>query len=184
VPISGIRHSFQRPHAFAFEGWDFDTQAGSLILAVLGSIRSQRKISLFPECSHEAGPCTHPAEFAPGLGAKFSQIARANVGQALPLRMTPEVFHRVELRCVSGQLGELDPPWMPLGVGLHLPAPVHRETVPDDKQRTADLAAELSEELRGLWPPVQRQSFYPGKIIVVIPVDLKTGRFTWVSERC
>jgi hypothetical protein len=42
----------------------------------------------------------------------------------------------------------------------------------------------LSEELRGLWPPVQRQSFYPGKIIVVIPVDLKTGRFTWVSERC
>ena len=55
----------------------------------MGSISSQRKISLFPEGSHEAGPCTHPAEFAPGLGAKFSQIARAKVSEALPLQMTP-----------------------------------------------------------------------------------------------
>jgi len=119
----------------------------------MGSISSQRKISLFPEGSHEAGPCTHKAEFAPGLGAKFSQIARAKVGQALPLQMTPEVFHRVELRCVSGQLGEVDPPWMSLKVGFHLPAPVHREAVPDDKQRPADLASESSEELRGLRTP-------------------------------
>jgi len=86
----------------------------------MGSFRLHGKISLFPEGSHEARPCTHLAEFAPGLGAKFSQIARAKVGQALPLQMTPEVFHRVELRCVSGLLGEVDPPWMPLQVDLLL----------------------------------------------------------------
>ena len=42
---------------------------------------------------------------------------------------------------------------MSLQVGLHLPAPVHSQAVPDDKQRTADLAAELSEELSGLRTP-------------------------------
>ena len=78
-------------HNFTFiEPGATPAQADSLLsLAVMGSISSQRKISLFPECSHEAGPCTHTAEFAPGLGAKFSQIARTNVGQALPLQMTP-----------------------------------------------------------------------------------------------
>ena len=76
--VSQIRKSFPDPNGTYL-----------LSLAVMGSISSQRKISLFPEGSHEAGPCTHTAEFAPGLGAKFSQIARAKVGQALPLQMTP-----------------------------------------------------------------------------------------------
>jgi hypothetical protein len=43
-------------------------------------------------------------------------------------------------------------PWISLQVGLHLPAAVH-QAVPDDKQRTADLELELSEELRGLRTP-------------------------------
>jgi len=79
----------QKEAQWAHGGFDSGARSSLLSLAVMGSISSQRKISLFPEGSHEAGPCTHTAEFAPGLGAKFSQIARAKVGQALPLQMTP-----------------------------------------------------------------------------------------------
>ena len=85
-----VRKTQRRDDATVGE-WDNSEgrKEGLLSLAVMGSISSQRKISLFPEGSHEAGPCTHPAEFAPGLGAKFSQIARAKVSEALPLQMTP-----------------------------------------------------------------------------------------------
>ena len=106
-----------------------------------------------PEGADELGSALGTPQRPAGLSPQFGEVLGAEISQRVLLEMPPDVFDRVEFRRVSGQArqrdrapGALDP------LGDHAAA-MHRQAVPDDEQRSADLPPQRREELHCLRPP-------------------------------
>jgi len=96
------------------------------------------------------------------------------------LQMTPDVFGRIELRCIGRRLLDLDGAVQCFQVIAHESRAMRRQSVPDDQQRLADLLAEGMQELDdlraldGAWkqPEVETPECDAGNGRQLVPVEV------------
>ena len=97
-------------------------------------------------------------------------MLRTDVRQLVLLPVSPNVFHRVQLRCVGRQELRCDVPFGELDEFSHQAATVRRQPVPDDQQRAVDVAEQSFQEVddlkladgTGIEPEVEAAQCQPG----------------------
>jgi len=106
---------------------------------------------------------------------QLANIFRDAVGEVAVLRLTPDVFHRVELRRVTGEPFDTQP----VAPGLaQLPGggPMGRQAVADQQQRAAQMMVHVLQEAN-----------HVGCVSVMVPeivVQAETTRPRSATERC
>src|SRR5579871_3081117 len=103
-----------------------------------------------PERGYEWRTPAHPAQSATRLIAQFAEVAGTEVGQFVMLPVTPDVFDRVELRSVGGQLFDREPAVL-RGDELFDRAPAMRwKPVPHHQKLARQVAQQMPQEVGDL----------------------------------
>ena len=114
---------------------------------------SSKQFSLFPEGFHQGWTATHPAQRLAGSPSELGKVLRAEIRQFMLLAISPDVFDRIKFRRIGGQTLQMDAAVLLSDVFPDQPAAVRRQTIPDDRERSADVLLEMFEKfdhLRGL----------------------------------
>jgi hypothetical protein len=78
-------------------------------------------------------------------------IRERTISQRIGLHITPGIFHRIELRGISGDVFGMKTLGIPQE-GLNRLCPVGQETIPDQNQRTfLKLDEEVFQEIENKW---------------------------------
>src|ERR1044072_8352894 len=112
--------------------------------------RSQRKLGLLPEGSDQRGPALAASQLASGFPAQVWQGFWTKVRQGMTLEMSPNVFDGIEFRGVRRQSRQREVTGSALNVGLHGPAAMHRQAIPDHQELAGNLTAKVAKELHRL----------------------------------
>lgn len=113
---------------------------------------SIEQICLFPKRPHPSRSALHAAQRSARKGAELREVLGAEVGQLMVLPMSPHRLDRVELRRIRRQVLQHDVPVLSIDVVFDEVAAVRGQAIPDDEQRLAELAPEVSEERHDLRP--------------------------------
>ena len=111
---------------------------------------SQGQFGLFPERRHQRWSPLHRSQSASGEVTDLSERAGTEVADLMRLQITPKVFHRIEFWRIGRQERQLDVHVVTLDVPAHHFAFVRLQAVPDDEQRTRNLAIERRKKLDDL----------------------------------
>ena len=142
---------------------------------------SQRKLSLFPKGAHQSKAllCA-PQRPARGQG-KMLKILRAKIGHSVILPVAPDVFGGIEFRSIGRKSGQDDLAVLFAQEIPNLATTMNRQAIPDDKQLSLDLAAQVREEVQHLWctnssriqPEVKLPPGNAGNHRKLLPVKMK-----------
>src|SRR5689334_1963110 len=86
-----------------------------------------------PECGHECAASLHGAQVSARALPQIAQVACAEVGHRMVFEIGPDVFDRIELRCVSGQILQRQRSVLLLDVGSDQTRAVGLQTIPDNQ---------------------------------------------------
>src|SRR5438477_1862378 len=106
--------------------------------------------SLFPEGSDESVAAAHATQGAPCSLAELPIICRTNIRKFVLLPVAPDVFHRIQFGSVGGKILDLDSAVELVDIVAHETAAVGRQTVPDQKQRLANVLHERLQKIDDL----------------------------------
>ena len=118
-----------------------------------------KEFCLFPERFYQPRTAAHPAEGLPGGPAQLGEVLWAQIGQLMLFAVAPDVFHGVKLRCVSGQVFQMDVPTLSGYKRAHQATTVDRQPVPNNQQLGTNVPLEVFQELddlRGLDGPGEK----------------------------
>jgi len=100
---------------------------------------SQCQFSLCPERGNQFRAALHGTQPSSGEVADLVQRTGTEVTDLMGLQVSPEIFHRVEFRCISRQELQLNVHVLTFYEVAHDLALMRLEAIPDDEQRPRDL---------------------------------------------
>src|ERR1019366_8660366 len=103
---------------------------------------SELQLSLMPERPDQGWAPLHGTKAVASTGLQIAEARCAAVGELVVLEMAPDVFGRIKLGRVRGQLFDLDGAVQCFQIVADEGRPVCRQSVPDDQQRLSDLQPE------------------------------------------
>jgi hypothetical protein len=138
------------------------------------------QFSLTPERPDQGRAPLHGAQAIASTGFEVVEVGGATVAEFVMLQMTPDVFGRIELRCIGRQLLDLDGAVQCFQVVAHESRAMRGQSVPDDQQRLAELLPESMQELDDLrtldgpWkqPEVETPESDAGDDRQLVPVEV------------
>src|SRR5271163_4476162 len=110
------------------------------------------QLSLLPERPDQGRTSLHGTQAIARAALQVVDVCGAAVGQLVMLQMSPNVFGRIQFRCVGGQLLDLNRAVQGFQVLAHQRGAMRGQSVPDHQQRLADLLSEGVQELDDLRP--------------------------------
>jgi len=89
---------------------------------------------LLPEGTDQSRSAAHPAQRPAGVFAQLAETCRAEIGQLVLLPVRPQVFDGIQFRGVARKELYPNSPRLLSNEVPHRPAPVRRQSIPDDQQ--------------------------------------------------
>jgi hypothetical protein len=110
------------------------------------------QVGLFPEGHDKRGSPAHPAQRITSSGAELPEFSRAQVGQFVLFEVAPDMFDRVQFRCIAGQPLQSEAVALSGDKVTDQSAAMARKTIPDHQQGSAQVAHQVLEKLDDLGP--------------------------------
>src|SRR6185437_1191689 len=109
------------------------------------------QLRLAPERCDEPATALHGAKVPAGACLEISEVTGAEVRHGMVFEISPDVFNRVELGSIGGQILQGDLSIQTFQVLLHESRTVRLKPIPDYEQLFADRRCECLQELHDLW---------------------------------
>jgi len=106
-----------------------------------------KQICLFPEGFHQRWASTHPTQCLASRPTQLAEVFGTEIGEFMLFAVAPNVFHRIEFGRIGRQEFQLDCPALSSDKLTHQPATMYRQTVPNDRQSTADVPLKVFQKL-------------------------------------
>jgi len=111
-----------------------------------------KQFCLLPEGFHQRWPATQPSQSLAGSPAEVGKILGAEIGKFVLLAIAPDIFDRIEFRCIGWQTLQMDAAVLLLDVIPDQAAAVRGQSIPDHRERPANVLLQVFEELDHLRP--------------------------------
>src|ERR1035438_6627332 len=110
------------------------------------------QLSLLPERPYQGRTSLHGTQAIARAALQVVEVGGAAVGEFVMLQMSPDVFGRVQFRCVGGQLLDLNRAVQGLQVLAYQRRAMRGQSVPDENEDTIEMLPEGVQELDDLRP--------------------------------
>jgi hypothetical protein len=113
-------------------------------------VTSDSQACLLPERCDQGDTALHGFEPVYGKCLHFADRVAAQIGQFVLLGVGPDIFRRVQLGRIAGQVFHHDRPIGRRQIIRHHCAAVSRQSIPDDEQLAANLFQQAAQEVHNL----------------------------------
>lgn len=152
---------------------------------------SQREFRLFPEGTDQGETLLRAPQSPTCRFGELRKVRRAEVGHAVTLPVTPDIFGRVELRSISRKRGKNNVAMLSGQKVPDLATAMNRQPIPYDKQFPSDLTPQMIEEVQHLWrtdrsqiqPEIELPPCNAGNSRELLPVEMELQLWRLATRR-